>query len=473
MSLYQFGPFQLDAERLLLLDRGEPIPIGPKVVETLLALLEHPGELFAKNALLERIWPEGYVDEANLAQNIYVLRKTLRSRWNVEAIETIPRRGYRFIAPVQRRDDVPRPVPVHASFVPAPRRVPGLAMVAGFCLALAIGLTLTVGVPRAVGARSTLSAEGTRLYEIGRYYWNLRTRDGIAKSVDYFSRVVDTDPRDARGYAGLASANAMMADYGYGAAPATVYMARARAYAHKALVLDPNCGEAYAVLGMLASEKKAGAMPNLDEAFKDLRRAIALDPSSGPAHEWYGIALLEKGRVGEAYAQLDEAAQLDPLSVATTAWLGTAAYLERRYGDAIAYARETLDLSPQRSDAYYTLGLAYEALGQESRAVAAFNRLSEICVTCRGQAAALLAPVYAHSKHLSEAWAEIAVAQNHAQEVAPEDLALAFASVGRRGTALSLLRRTHGGYVAAEIAHDPRFAELRRDASVAVVQKPA
>ncbi len=109
MSLYHFGPFQLDAERLLLLDRGEPIPIGPKVVETLLALVEHPGELFAKSALLARIWPEGYVDEANLAQNIYVLRKTLRSRWNAEAIETIPRRGYRFIAPVQRRDDAPRP----------------------------------------------------------------------------------------------------------------------------------------------------------------------------------------------------------------------------------------------------------------------------------------------------------------------------------------------------------------------------
>jgi DNA-binding winged helix-turn-helix (wHTH) protein/Flp pilus assembly protein TadD len=471
MSLYQFGPFQLDAERLLLIDRGEPIPIGPKVVETLLALVEHPGELFAKNALLARIWPEGYVDEANLAQNIYVLRKTLRSRWNVEAIETIPRRGYRFIAPVERRDDVPRPQPVHAP-VPARRRFGSVAMVGAFCAALTVGLTLTFSIPRAMGDRSTMSAEGTRLYEIGRYYWNLRTRDGIAKSMDYFSRVVDTDPRDARGYAGMASANAMTADYGYGAAPPKVYIARARAYAHKALVLDPNCGEAYAVLGMLASEKTAGAMPKLDEAFKDLRRAIALDPASGPAHEWYGIALLEKGRVSEAYAELDKAAQLDPLSVATTAWLGTAAYLERRYGDAIAYARETLDLSPQRSDAYYTLGLAYEALGQESRAVQAFNRLAEICVTCRGQAAALLAPVYAHSKHLSEAWAEIAVAQNHAHDVAPEDLALAFEAVGQRGTALSLLRRTHGGYVAAEIAHDPRFAELRRAVRVAV-QKPA
>src|ERR1700729_4060715 len=111
MSLYEFGPFQLDAERLLLLDRGAPMPIGPKVVETLLALIEHPGEVLTKSTLLTRIWPEGYVDEANLAQNIYVLRKTLLARWNVAAIETIPRRGYRFKAPVQLRDGAPRPEP--------------------------------------------------------------------------------------------------------------------------------------------------------------------------------------------------------------------------------------------------------------------------------------------------------------------------------------------------------------------------
>jgi len=478
MSLYLFGPFELDAERLLLLDRGEPIPIGPKVVETLLALVEHPGELFAKGALLARIWPEGYVDEANLAQNIYVLRKTLRSRWNTEAIETIPRRGYRFIAPVQRRDDAPRPQPGSA---PAPPTPPpparpayrGWAMVAASCVALAAALTLAIAIPRGVGARSGLSAEGSRLYEIGRYYWNLRTRDGIAKSVDYFSRVIDTDPHDARGYAGLASADAMMADYGYGAAPRKIYVARARAYAHKALVLDPDSGEAYAVLGMLATEKKTGSMPNLVEAFKDLRRAIALDPGSGPAHEWYGVALLEKGEVTEAYGELNTAAQLDPLSVATTSWLGTAAYLERRYGDAVAYARETLDLSPQRGDAYQTLGLAYEALGDDSRAAAAFTRLAEVCDDCRGQAAALLAPIYARTNRIGEARAEMAFAQSHRGDVAPEDLALAFAAVGRRGAAIDLLRHSRSEYVAAELANDPRFAPFRRDARLAAAPKPA
>src|SRR5580693_2567697 len=116
MSLYEFGPFQLDAERLLLLDGDAALPLGPQVVETLLALTEHPGEVIPKADLLGRIWPEGYVDEANLAQNVYVLRKTLRARWNVEAIETIPRRGYRFKAPVRRREDTPRPEPARAPY---------------------------------------------------------------------------------------------------------------------------------------------------------------------------------------------------------------------------------------------------------------------------------------------------------------------------------------------------------------------
>src|ERR1700729_2475134 len=123
MSLYEFGPFQLDAERLLLLDRGAPMPIGPKVVETLLALIEHPGEVLTKSALLDRIWPEGYVDEANLAQNVYVLRKVLRGRWDVEAIETIPRRGYRFVAPVTRVEAVHVAPSLPATAAVRPRRL--------------------------------------------------------------------------------------------------------------------------------------------------------------------------------------------------------------------------------------------------------------------------------------------------------------------------------------------------------------
>jgi DNA-binding winged helix-turn-helix (wHTH) protein/Flp pilus assembly protein TadD len=461
MSLYEFGPFQLDAERLLLLDRGTPLPLGPKVVETLFALIEHPGEVLRKSELLARIWPEGYVDEANLAQNIYVLRKALRARWDVDAIETIPRRGYRFGPSVQRRE-IPRPQPKPARTFSFRWRV--VAVAAALAVALLGGARLASGMVPRFGHSADAAAQNTRLYTMGRYYWNLRTRDGIAKSVEYFSRIVANDPTDARGYAGLASANAMMADYGYGSASAKVDIARARAFARKALSFDPNNGDAYAVLGLIASGTMKATPSQIARAMADLRRAIALDPSSGSAHEWYGVALLQQGRVADAYNELERAAQLDPLSVATTSWLGATAYLERHYSDAIAYARETLDLSPQRADAYETLGLAYEALGDQARARATFNRLARACVKCRAQAAALLAALYAGANQMERARAELAIAQRHAKEVAPGDLAVAFAATGDRETAMTWLRRwrNDNDYAATEIANDPRFVRLRK-----------
>lgn len=461
MSVYEFGPFQLDEERLLLLERGEPIPIGPKVVETLLALVEHPGEVYAKSDLLARIWPEGYVDEANLAQNIYVLRKTLRKSWNAGAIETIPRRGYRFVAPVFRRDDVPRPQPAPVRAHVSPWR--GLAIGAGIALALLGGSALNSGKVSGSDARSQVIVEDTRLYAIGRYYWNQRTRDGIAKSVAYFSQIVANDPRDARGYAGLASANAIMANYGYGTLPAKLDVARARAYAHSALALDPNSGEAYAVLGLLWSATMKETPPEAAAALGDLRRAIALDPSSGSAHEWLGIALLQRDRVHEAYGELAKAAQLDPLSVSTTAWLGTTAYLERDYNAAISYEREALDLSPQRGDAYETLGLAYEAMGERTAADRTFRQLAAKCTSCGGESAALRAALYARSGQPGRARTELAIARAQSKRVDPEDLAAALSALGDRRGALSWLRRwrSDSDYAATEIANDPRFANLR------------
>ncbi len=475
MSVYEFGPLHLDAERLLLLDRGVPVALGPKVVETLLALIEHPGEVLTKSALLDRIWPEGYVDEANLAQNVYVLRKTLRARWDVDAIETIPRRGYRFTEDVRRRDGAALAEPSIAPMRTTPRRRNfwQAAVVAVLALVLSGGLGLKLLSARAEADR-TLSVEGARLYQIGRYYWNLRTPDGMAKSLAYFARVVDTDPLDARGYGALAGANAIMGDYQYGPLRPRVYFARARAYARKALAIDPKYGEAYAVLGMLSTENNSMSDKQMAGALGDLQHAIALDPASGPAHEWYGIALFERGRFDEAYSQLREAAELDPLSVATTAWLGNAARLERRYDDAIAYARETLDLSPKRVEVYETLGLAYEARGDLSRATQAYDRLAIANVQYRAEAAALLAEVYAKSNRMPEARAQLAYARAHAKDVDPGDLAIALAAVGQRGLALTWLRRVDGKpYLRAEIASDPRFDAFRRDPQVAQTQKPA
>jgi DNA-binding winged helix-turn-helix (wHTH) protein len=461
MNVYEFGPFRLDEERLLLCERGEPVPLGPKVVETLLALIEHAGEVVTKSSLLDRIWPEGYVDEANLTQNVHVLRKTLRTRWNTEPIETIPRRGYRFTAAVTRRaavrvSDQERPQqPVASQHL----------WYAAAAALLAIAITAVVATAffsgRTQASTVALSPDAERMLAIGRYYWNLRTQDGVRKSIFYFSHVIDADPRSPEGYAALASANAIMGDYMYGPARPDTYYARARAYAQKALTLDPTSGEAYAVLGMLLSEKGSSR-----EAISQLQRAVAFDPKSGPARLWYGVALLESGRASDAYAQLRASSELDPLSVATSQWLGEAAYLQRHYTDAIAYEREALDLVPNRYEANEMLGLSYEAIGDDRHAMESFRELSRNCTQCRPEAAALLAELYGRAKHFTQARAELAIARAHETEVEPYDLAVAYAAIGERESALCWLRRLHGAdyteYLKMEFANDPRFDALRK-----------
>jgi len=102
--LYQFGPFCLDASQRVLLRDGRVVPLPPKAFSTLFALVSNRGHLVEKDMLMERVWPDEFVEESNLAQHIFMLRKALgETVGNTKYIETVPRRGYRFVAPVSER----------------------------------------------------------------------------------------------------------------------------------------------------------------------------------------------------------------------------------------------------------------------------------------------------------------------------------------------------------------------------------
>src|SRR5262249_19465410 len=103
-TIYAFGPFRLDAKGTLF--RGtEPVALSHRAVELLRALLDRAGAPVSKDALMEAAWPDLTVEESNLTVQIAALRRVLREepggeRW----IETLPRRGYRFVGPVDRAD---------------------------------------------------------------------------------------------------------------------------------------------------------------------------------------------------------------------------------------------------------------------------------------------------------------------------------------------------------------------------------
>jgi TolB-like protein/DNA-binding winged helix-turn-helix (wHTH) protein/Tfp pilus assembly protein PilF len=104
----EFGPYRLEPLTRRLLRGGEPVSLTPKAFNILLALIERRDRVVDKAELMRIVWPDSFVEEANLSQTIFVLRRTLGERTNgTSFIETVPRRGYRFVADV--REEIARP----------------------------------------------------------------------------------------------------------------------------------------------------------------------------------------------------------------------------------------------------------------------------------------------------------------------------------------------------------------------------
>jgi DNA-binding winged helix-turn-helix (wHTH) protein len=97
-GIYEFGAFRLDIGERLLLRDGHPVRLRSKVFETLCVLVGNSGHLLGKNELIQAIWPDAIVEENNLDHNISTLRRALGEGINGEKyIETVPRKGYRFM----------------------------------------------------------------------------------------------------------------------------------------------------------------------------------------------------------------------------------------------------------------------------------------------------------------------------------------------------------------------------------------
>ena len=106
LEQYEFGPFRLDLAERRLLREGVPVPLSPKVFDLLLVLVRRHGEILEKEELLSAVWPDTIVEENNLSVNISALRKALGEGPNEHTyIETLPRRGYRFVAHVREVTD--------------------------------------------------------------------------------------------------------------------------------------------------------------------------------------------------------------------------------------------------------------------------------------------------------------------------------------------------------------------------------
>ncbi|HEY0383328.1 MAG TPA: tetratricopeptide repeat protein [Candidatus Elarobacter sp.] len=458
-----FLPFSFDREERILRRDGRTVPLPPKVAEALALLLAQPGALVEKNALRDALWPDGFIEDGNLTQTIYLIRRALDPDGDGRAfVETVPRRGYRFVARVSVDDASAAPRSVSAARGAASRTVFALRTVAAAAIiAFAFGGVSVGGVSR---VPTPLGAEAAREYTLGRYTWDRRTAAGMRASLVHFGRVVTLAPNDPRGYAGLAITYEEIGDWEFTAiAPKRDAYLRAEDYARQALRHDSHSGEALGALGGVAMQRDN----DLDRAEAMLRASLAYRPDDARAHELLGIDRLYRGDAESARRMLQRATQLDPLSRMNLVWYGKSLYYARRHAEAHVVLAQLSELDVIDFGAVEIIAMNDIELGRSGEARAAVARLKvpahkrdykqmlsalvDVRAGVTPRDLPNLRPNAAHPAHV-----DTATASALCLALGRRDDALAWLELGMRDKSTRMTRRM--------LALDPRLAALRDDA---------
>jgi len=212
------------------------------------------------------------------------------------------------------------------------------------------------------------SPEAHEAYLKGRYYWNLRTEQGVKKGIQYFQQAIEKDPSYALAYAGLADSYGVMGTWAM--MPPREAFPRAKAAAFKALEIDESLAEPHASLGWVEADFDwdwAGAE-------KEFKRAIELNPGYATAHHWYAVYLSAMGRHNEAITEMKRAWELDPLSLVINTAAGQCFFWARRYDEAIAQLQRTLELNPGFCVAHSYLAWAYQQKKRCDEAISEYQK---------------------------------------------------------------------------------------------------
>jgi serine/threonine protein kinase/tetratricopeptide (TPR) repeat protein len=338
---------------------------------------------------------------------------------------------------------------------------------------LALSIATEIKVPLSPPERSRLlspspvNPAAEEAYLRGSYL-KFGTSAQQQRAKQYFEQSIDIDPNYAPAYAGLADyywSNSQM--------PPLQAMPKAEQYALKALSLDPTLAQAHV---SLASVRFYGDW-SWEEAEKELKRAIELNPSDAEAHKMYSVYLSAMGRHPEALTEVRRALELDPLSVWTQITEGFAYYFAHQYDAAIQQCRRALELQPNSAGGNDCLGLAYLAKGAYPQAIAACRRAVEFSGNDPSRTVGL-ARAYALAGRTSEAQKILSDLRNSSQRsyIPPYFLAQISVTLGNQGEALTWLEKSYrerDSYVAwlkVDSALDPlrsstRFQKLQERAS--------
>jgi eukaryotic-like serine/threonine-protein kinase len=326
-----------------------------------------------------------------------------------------------------------------------------------------IKIKLTPAEQARLSSSSPVDPQAYQSYLEGRYYWNLRTKEGLNKGIEYFRDAIAKDPHYALAYAGLAQS--YVAQQGYRILPAEEAFPKAKAASLKAIQMDDGLAEAHTALAVVHAEYDF----DWKAAEQEFKRAIELNPSYATAHQWYAEELSsEPGRSQESIAEMKRALELDPLSMAINTWFGAVLHWAGENDEAIAQLQKAIEMDRNFPIAHLWLGRVYLQKKMFKEAIDEF----EIAVKLSGSQPHYLAWLgygYAMSEHKSEAAKILTqLTQLSAHKYVPADeVAALCAGLGRRDQAFQWLQKAceqEGCPTAmSDVKSDPAFDNLRSD----------
>jgi len=386
-NVVRFGVFEADLRSGELRKNGIKVKLQELPFRALKLLLSRPNEVLSREEFRKALWPEGvFVDfDHGISSAINRLRDALKdAAENPVFIETVERRGYRWIAPVRLSvsgtavlpgiaDANPvRPAPRSAPQVPlsssSPRwkwiwALPVLAMLLvawsfkpGYRAAKAGGRSApTINVSTVGSPHPSTNPEAEDFYLKGRFYWNKRTPDDLNKAVDFFTQSIVHDPNYAPAYVGLADCYDLLREYSV--MPENEAYPRALAAARKAVELDDHFSEAHASLAFVSFY----GMWDAATADREFRRALELDPKNAVAHHWYATYLMTLRRFPEALAEIERAQALDPTSKSILADRGEILFQAGHGDEAVTLLKQMEAAEPDFASPHHYLKQIYFA----------------------------------------------------------------------------------------------------------------
>ena len=367
----KFGDFRLDVETGELSSKDEQIvKLQQQPTQVLSLLASRPNELVTREEIQKTLWSDDtFVD---FEQGVNYCIRQIRTALNDDAktprfVETLPRRGYRFIAKVENLNgnSTFQNTQTESEIEIKSETFRYIAYATAILLILFLGTALVwnfVSTNDSVGLISR-NPEAQDAFLKGKYLFEKSDDESIRQSLDFFDQAIHADEKFAVAYA--ARADAFHQTGVFGNAKTTEVFPKAKADAIRAIEINENIAEAYATLGSIAFRYDW----NFSEAENYFKKAFEINPNSANALHDYAWFLTSQSRFEEAVEAIEKAQKLEPTSPRINIDVGWIYARARRYDKALAQMKRTLDLEPQNVAAQQCLECAYFNKGMFAESV--------------------------------------------------------------------------------------------------------